>query len=49
MLLCVDQLDVDDADVYSVGRCTVTTVFLHSDLPTQCAQSLVTPCTQCVV
>lgn len=38
MLACVDRLAVDDAATYTVGRCTITTVYLHSDIPTQCAQ-----------
>lgn len=29
-LLSVDQLDVDDASIYSVGRCIVSTVYLNS-------------------
>ena len=37
MLSCVDLLGVDDAANHTVGRCTVTTVYLHSDIPTQCA------------
>ena len=37
MLVSVDQLATDDAATYTVGRCIVTTVYLHSDIPTQCA------------
>ena len=29
-LRSVDELDVDDATVYSVGRCIVSTVYLDS-------------------